>query len=324
MRATPQMIELGKVPMGYDIVGDVHGHAHQLEALLKTLGYRNRQGAWRHPDRKIVFVGDLIDRGPGQLATLKIVRSMIDAGSALAVMGNHEFNAIGWHTEHPNKTGDHLRTRLGDKGAKNRIQHRAFLTEVGENSPQHRMWIEWLSQLPLWIEEPGFRVVHACWSPKHVELLHAHLRNGLYLSEKVLEEGSQAGNSVYDAVEVLLKGLEVKLPNNVTFKDKEGHRRNAIRTKWWNPDLRTFRDAYMGPPGADIPNQTIPNYEPPPEPDRPTFVGHYWLDPNAPLEPVAARVACLDYSVANGGPLVAYRFDGELTLSTDKFALVRV
>jgi hypothetical protein len=56
-----------------------------------------------------------------------------------------------------------------------------------------------------------------------------------------------------------------------------------------------------------------------PETDRPTFVGHYWFDPADPLAPASKRVACVDYSVAKGGPLVAYRFDGEPELAADKF-----
>ncbi len=70
----------------------MHGHAERLEALLDTLGYLQHAGAWRHPERTVVFVGDFIDRGPGQLRTLNLVRSMIDAGLAQAVMGNHELN----------------------------------------------------------------------------------------------------------------------------------------------------------------------------------------------------------------------------------------
>ncbi|MEG0186401.1 MAG: metallophosphoesterase, partial [Stenotrophomonas sp.] len=80
--------------MAHDIIGDIHGQAGKLKALLKHLGYRERMGAWRHPERSARFVGDLIDRGPGQLETLDIVRRMIDAGSAEAILGNHEFNAI--------------------------------------------------------------------------------------------------------------------------------------------------------------------------------------------------------------------------------------
>lgn len=80
--------------MRYDIIGDVHGHDAALTGLLQKMGYREQDLVWRHPERTAIFVGDFIDRGPGQLETLRIVRSMVDAGSALAVMGNHEFNAI--------------------------------------------------------------------------------------------------------------------------------------------------------------------------------------------------------------------------------------
>ena len=50
---------------------------------------------WSHPKRVAIFVGDLIDRGPEQLGTLKLVRDMVEMGNARVVMGNHEFNAIG-------------------------------------------------------------------------------------------------------------------------------------------------------------------------------------------------------------------------------------
>lgn len=107
--------------MGYDIIGDIHGHADALAALLSDLGYRERAGAWRHPRRQALFVGDFIDRGPGQVATLNIARSMVDAGSARAVMGNHELNAIAWFLPDENNPGEYLRPRHSPKyGQKNR------------------------------------------------------------------------------------------------------------------------------------------------------------------------------------------------------------
>ena len=66
--------------MGYDIIGDIHGHAAALTALLRKMGYREHGGAWRHPDRMAIFIGDLIDRGPGQVETVRIVRGMTDRG----------------------------------------------------------------------------------------------------------------------------------------------------------------------------------------------------------------------------------------------------
>ena len=95
--------------MGCDVIGDIHGHADRLEALLAALGYAETRGAWRHPSRTAIFVGDFIDRGPGQRRTLDFVRAMLDAGSVEAVMGNHDFKAIGWATADPDEGGLHLR-----------------------------------------------------------------------------------------------------------------------------------------------------------------------------------------------------------------------
>ncbi len=55
----------------FDVIGDVHGHADRLRRLLASMGYAERHGVWSHPDRTAVFLGDLIDRGPGQLDTLR-------------------------------------------------------------------------------------------------------------------------------------------------------------------------------------------------------------------------------------------------------------
>ena len=53
--------------MNYDIIGDIHGHAAALKALLQKLGYRENGGAWRHSERQAIFVGDFVDSGPRQL-----------------------------------------------------------------------------------------------------------------------------------------------------------------------------------------------------------------------------------------------------------------
>ena len=76
----------------FDIIGDVHGCCDELEELLQQLGYgRNGDEAWRHPEgRRAIFVGDLVDRGPRVVDTLKTVMTMSQAGSALCVPGNHD------------------------------------------------------------------------------------------------------------------------------------------------------------------------------------------------------------------------------------------
>ena len=107
----------------YDLIGDIHGHAAPLRALLTKLGYRQQQGIWRHPERQVIFLGDFIDRGPAQVEVVQIARGMVEAGAALAVMGNHEFNAVAWSIADDEKPGQFLRPHTQSK----RKQHETFL-----------------------------------------------------------------------------------------------------------------------------------------------------------------------------------------------------
>jgi protein phosphatase len=85
----------------FDIIGDVHGCYDELCALLAQLGYEPAPSAegsdptWRHPaDRKAVFLGDLVDRGPDTPAVLRLVMGMVGAGVALCVPGNHDLKLL--------------------------------------------------------------------------------------------------------------------------------------------------------------------------------------------------------------------------------------
>ena len=77
----------------FDIIGDVHGCRSELETLLAKLGYDRANR--RHPDgRKVVFLGDLVDRGPDVPGVLRIAMEMVDAGNAICVPGNHEMKLL--------------------------------------------------------------------------------------------------------------------------------------------------------------------------------------------------------------------------------------
>jgi len=93
-----------------DLIGDIHGHADKLEELLLKLGYAKNNGVYSHPDRKVLFVGDYIDRGPKIRETLEIVKSMVYSENAIALMGNHEYNALCFHFQET--VGGHLRKHL--------------------------------------------------------------------------------------------------------------------------------------------------------------------------------------------------------------------
>ena len=151
----------------YDLIGDIHGHAGALVELLEHLGYQHSDSGYCHPVRKVIFLGDFIDRGE-HLAQhkelLAIVMPMVRNGHALAVMGNHEFNALAYHTE---VNGLFLRPHT----EKNRKQHKAFLNEFDEDSEAKNEVLDFFYELPMWLELDGLRVVHACWDYGAVEFL---------------------------------------------------------------------------------------------------------------------------------------------------------
>jgi protein phosphatase len=76
----------------FDIIGDVHGCFDELLTLLTTLGYaEDAEGVPTHPEgRRVVFLGDLCDRGPKNVAVLRLVMGMVQKGAALCVPGNHD------------------------------------------------------------------------------------------------------------------------------------------------------------------------------------------------------------------------------------------
>jgi hypothetical protein len=322
--------------VGHDVIGDVHGHAEALTALLRKLGYRERMGAWRHADRTAAFVGDLIDRGPAQLAAVDVARRMIDGGSAVAVMGNHELNAIAWTVPDPAAPGEFLRRHWSPRhGDRNRAQHARFLAEVEGRPDLHAELVGWFLTLPLWIDLPGLRLVHACWHPRLMAHLAPALLPGNRLPRELLaaatrepEDESEKDTpepTVFKAVEALTKGLEVPMPDGLTFPDKEGHVRDRVRIRWWDPGATTYRAAALGLDGAlreRLPDLPLPAHARLGYGDaKPVFVGHYWRR-GAPA-PLGPRVACVDYSVAMGGELCAYRFDGEPALEAARFVSVR-
>lgn len=304
--------------MAYDLIGDIHGHALTLEALLERLGYGQEDGVYRHPDRQVIFLGDFIDTGPYQRRTLDIVRPMVEAGHAQAVMGNHEFNALAYAT--PRDEESHLRLR----NQKNAQQHAAFLAEYPVDSPDYRDVIDWFQTLPLWLDLGPLRIIHACWDRDIIKKLTNHY-DGSRMTDQLLHQASTWGRWEYEAVETLLKGKEIPLPDGYHFHDRYGTRRHHIRVRWWDRGALTYRGKFLGSKEWEthIPDDPISSdhgieYA---HREPPVFLGHYWLEGHP--KPLASNVACLDYSVARpGGKLVAYRWNGETTLHPPSFVAV--
>ena len=313
---------------GYDIIGDIHGSADKLTGLLDVLGYRVVDGAHRHRDRTAVFVGDLMDRGPRQVEVVETVRAMHEAGSALVILGNHEFNALSYATPDPGSPGDFARAHLGRRGAHNTRQHQAYLDQVVEGSARHRAHLAWFRTLPLHLDLGGIRVAHACWHPASLAVLDKWVPPGSPLTDTFVVEANTRGTEAFDAVEVVLKGPELRLPPELAWIDPEGTLRHAARLRWWDDTARTAREVGLIPPDSRTPDgsphpglpdtvsDVVEEYRY--RGDVPVFFGHYWF--TGPPAPAARHAVCVDYSAARPGcSLVAYRWNGESVSTADRF-----
>jgi len=164
------------------------------------------------------------------------------------------------------------------------------------------------------------RIVHACWD---FDLI-SKLGNPI-LTDDLLQQSSIKDTWQYDAIETILKGKEIPLPEGCSFNDKDGNPRKHIRIKYWLQHAVTYRDYFMGPssvleliPDTAVEGDYLINYS---ADEKPLFHGHYWKE--GEIQPLTENIACIDYSVAKeGGKLVAYRWDGEQKIDKDKFVFV--
>lgn len=310
----------------FDIIGDIHGQSGKLEALLIQLGYTGVGVSFKAPaGRQAVFLGDLIDRGPGQVRVLEIVRSMVESGDALIILGNHEVNAIAYVTRTPWEPHDFFRPN----SEKNRLQHAEFLEQIGEGSDAHKSAVAWFRTLPVCLDLGGIRVVHGCWDSEAVAtLIEGGWRQGVVLDDDLLaaiyrKEPDGSESPMMRARKLLTCGLELPLPDGKAIMDKAGHKHKEMRIANWRHWCTEFREIALVPKGQE---ELLDGIEWPAGlvisaiEGSPVFVGHHWFTGHPVIE--CEKLACLDWSAARAGPLVAYRWDGESELSNDKLAWV--
>ncbi|MFN9113467.1 MAG: metallophosphoesterase [Bacteroidota bacterium] len=299
-----------------DLIGDIHGHADALERLLQQLGYIKKGDSYAHPERMALFVGDYIDRGPQIRETLHIVKSMVENGQAIALMGNHEYNALCFHVHHPE--GGHLRAHQ----IKNIVQHYQTLEAFHGKQREYEDYLEWFKTLPLFYENEQFRAVHACWLDYNIG--HLQPLSG-QLNDEHIRQSVQKGHSLYHAFDQTLKGIELSLPAGMSWFDHEKNERFDIRTRWWDdPKNQTYRQISVEEiptlPDSTVEPDSLPTTNHYAQKEKPLFFGHYWLKGDPKI--IRHNVCCLDFSIAKGGKLVAYRYDGEGQLNNAKLVYV--
>ena len=323
-----------------DFIGDIHGHCDELCALLKKLGYVESSGAFRYPggERSVVFLGDYVDRGPNVREAIRVVRAMRDAGSAIALMGNHEFNMLSFWQRN-GAGGGHFLRRMKDSYLRehtfNKVAiHSRTVTAFVGHKPEFEEAVAFIKTLPFYLEDDLFRAQHACFDTDAVAALRREgircFADGNFdeLIARANDEDCEFPDTLFRPLSTLLKGPEMNLPAGAHFTDAEGVRRVKTRIAWWvNPANASFRELSFQPGvsmdvNADVPPEVrARNFYG--EDERPVFFGHYWLNGLPKL--IRDNVCCLDFSVAGyrgDGRLAAYRFDGEQKLDPQKFVWV--
>jgi hypothetical protein len=273
-----------------DIVGDVHGEIQALGALLRKLGY-DEQG--RHPEgRRLVFVGDLGDRGEDSPGVIEWVRDRVLEGRAQAVLGNHDLNAL------EAAAGGDMKTELSwlfDE-ARPYSHHGHRVPQAQARGRRRDDLLAFFATLPVALERGGdlpVRVVHAAWEPVMVERLR-HRRDAVAAQREERASLERTFGDVggidqstrkllhqnCNAVKRLTSGVEGRSAKPIVIHDEP---RWELRLPWW----RDYADPVL------------------------CVVGHYWrimlpgevkfesLFDGLPLEATHGRgpVMCIDYSV---------------------------
>ena len=253
--------------MKIDIIGDIHGELEALINLGRHLGYDTLRD-WDHPDgRRLIFVGDLIDRGPRSLEVATLVHALVKQGRALCLMGNHEFNIIEWHRGRQSPKSSNLDT----------------ISQIALNSDPWRPVLEFFETLPIAVQLPDLRITHAAWhsdcftqlSPVLATSPNVALIDPFWDTFIALHSPYQKGGTFRKGLSlknfpgqdesplgIFIKGYET--PTDTPFLDNDGKLRRVIRTPWWQPEF------------SEVPR------------DVRLVFGHYWNMP--PHEPNMAFV----------------------------------
>jgi len=282
----------------YDVIGDVHGYYSKLVQLLGVLGYKKVDGVWQQPGHQAIFVGDLIDKGPQPAEVLEVVKAMVEHNAARMVIGNHELNWI-------QACAHHTRDLERFIYLTNRHPCRRKLSAYFRHHPgQLADLVEWLCEQPLYIDGTHIRVVHACWHHDSIALLQQSNINSM--NRRAVLSYREMYSERHLAMDRVVSGCTHEFPPSRQHKRYRSLRK---RCQWW-PN----KNVHVHPQESVL--TTIEQPLPCPH-SAPVFFGHYAL--NGPPNLAGGNLVCVDYSVAYGGPLMAYRYTPGQPLNKQHF-----
>ncbi|ABM04417.1 metallophosphoesterase [Psychromonas ingrahamii 37] len=254
-------------------IGDIHAQYKKLLRLLDLLSFDLDNLESNVGNTQLVFMGNLIDNAPGlegdPLGLLQLVESLVAQNHACCLLGENEFNAIGWATQL--RQGEWAITH----SASNFMQHQRFLEMLGEGSDQHLYWINWFKKRPLFIDFESVSAIHACWDDPALNAIEPYLNNDNSLKEEHWGNAFDPNHELFALCATLLKGAEYP-PKGESLVDITG-----IIPEWWR--------AYEQQGHV-----------------KPVVVGHYSLSGLPEVQ--SKNVICVDYNAAKAdNPLVSYK-----------------
>lgn len=268
---------------GIDVIGDLHGHSRLFLRMLELLGYQADGDSFTHPlGRRILLVGDLINRGPDSIGVLETARRLHENGTALIILGNHEFRLI-----------------------------QRSVAQKPLDDERFNRYLPWIRTLPLFLETATLRSVHAAWHYSSIQVLKESQANDDSFVQRTLDKETAEGK----AVQTILSGIKVRLPLNPILRDRFDVPREKGRVKWWkNLEGKSFAECLYSPMNPNVwdqapSHQEIAQVEPYLEKDKLVCIGHYSLPPE--IEKVMDPIVCVDGCVTKDKVLWAYRHNGE-------------
>ena len=305
----------------YDIIGDVHGHAPLLKKTLIELGYQKTTSGYSHLERMAIFVGDFINRGPEIKKTIRIIRAMVENNKALAVLGNHEINAVIYYLKF--KTGDPTIKSLN----KNFYALYKTINQFSKNQEELVDHLKWMRTLPLFLDMGDFRIVHACWSQPAIDFIRNQIPDGK-IKKSIFREiyrnpNSEIGKSIW----TLTKGVDFRLPGDIRIINNKGVSPRTFRMKWWEkPEGKTFEEmsfeSKFSLPNYNIPKQILPDNYVYPEEAPIVFFGHYCRGRGPFI--INRNICCVDSCVNGTRKLTAYRWSGEKVLKDENLIQIGI
>lgn len=303
----------------YDIIGDVHGHAELLKKMLAELGYSRSGDGFSHPERKVIFVGDFVNRGDANRKTLKIVRNMVEKDKALAILGNHELYAILLSMK------DNEKQKLVKIPKGNMITAIKTIEEFGKYPDEWRSYCKWMRKLPFFLDLGNLRVVHACWSDSAVNTIINGLPEDWKNKDIFINYVKKPEHPYSMAIRELTKGIYLNMPGDLKVMNNHGVYPRSFRLKWWqDPRGKTFDELSFESkfelPKYSVPSQILPEVEIYGADNPPVFFGHYSRK-EGPFV-ISHNICCVDSWVYGNRTLTAYRWNGENTLSEENLVQV--